>query len=336
MKIRLILAASALALAGWVMIAVAGSGGSGALAATTATPKATKSGAATKSADAAATATDTAAADAKPAPTFDEAMADPNRKVAFIQKTVRLSDGKDRGYMIWIPLDYDATKKWPIILFLHGSGESGTDPQKVLVQGVPKEIKRRQGKFEFIVVMPQSTGGWSGLNEEVALKAMKATGQEYSVDPARVYLTGLSMGGFGSFEMARSHPKAWAAVVACSGGGGTTVAPFAATPFWIWHSDDDGIVKVSNSRDTVTALVKIHAVEVRYTEVHGAGHASWDRAYTNDDVWAWLLTHKLTDLGKTKPVAPIIDAPTWPEAPKVDAAPAPTPTKAGRGTASRT
>jgi predicted peptidase len=258
-------------------------------------------------------------------------MADPNRKVAFIQKSVRLSDAKDHGYMVWIPLDYTPTKKWPIILFLHGSGESGTDPQKVLIQGVPKEIKRRKGQFEFIVVMPQSSGGgWSGLSEEAAIKALKATGAEYAIDPDRVYLTGLSMGGFGAFQLAQSHPQYWAAVVACCGGGGTSVAKIANIPFWIWHSDDDGTVNVSNSRDTVTALFKARAAELRYTEVHGAGHASWDRAYPKDEVWTWLLEHKVSDLGHAKPVAPVIDAPTWPEAPKVaEPAPTPTPTKKG-------
>jgi predicted peptidase len=334
MKTRLILGMCVLALAGLAVLVVVEATQDGASAAATAPARI---GTGTKSAakSAAATSTD-AAADAKPAPTLDEAMADPNHKVAFIQKSVRLSDGKDHGYMVWIPLDYDAAKKWPIILFLHGAGESGTDPQKVLVQGVPKEIKRRQGKFEFIVVMPQSAGGgWGGVSEEGAIKAMTATGQEYSVDPTRVYLTGLSMGGFGSYSIAKSHPREWAAVVACCGGGGSTVAGIAHIPFWIWHSDDDPTVNVSASRETVTAMVKARATELRYTEVHGAGHASWDRAYPNDDVWTWLLAHKVTDLGKTKPVTPIIDAPTWPEAPKVDATPATTPTRARIGTGTK-
>jgi len=323
-KIRLILIVCIIAVAGLVIMAAAAPAMTGA-------PAAPKAPGAAKSPT--AKTADTAAEDAKPAPTYEEAMADPNRKVAFVPKTVRTSDNKERGYFVWIPLDYTPAKKWPIILFLHGAGESGTDPQKVLGQGVPKEIKNRHGKFEFIVVIPQSTGGWGGMNEEAAVSALKATGKEYSVDPDRVYLTGLSMGGYGAYSFARTYPKYWAAVVACCGGGSTaSIATISPIPFWIWHSDDDPTVNVSESRKIVTALFNGGAAELKYTEVHGSGHSSWDRAYPNDEVWTWLLAHKVSDLGRVRPVMPVIDAPTWPEAPKVPTQPAKTtPTKPAKG-----
>ncbi len=249
-----------------------------------------------------------------PPPTFDEAMADPNRKVAFIKKTLKTADGKEHVYQVWVPLDYTPKQRWPLILFLHGSGEEGTDGEKVLVQGVPKEIKHRKGQFEFIVVMPQSTGGWSGTNEDAAIKAVKTTCTEYAVDGDRIYLTGLSMGGFGAWDFARKYPKSFAACVPIASGGDTSPAGVMALrsmPLWVWHADDDGIVKVDTDRQMVTALVKANAVEVRYTELHGVGHASWDKAYASDEVWAWLLQHKVSDKGKQKPVKPVIDAPTW-------------------------
>jgi predicted peptidase len=265
---------------------------------------------------------------------FEGVMKDPNRKVGFIRKTITLANSTERCYQIWVPLDYTPDKKWPVILFLHGAGERGTDGEKVLTQGLPKEITKRQGQFEFIVVIPQCAGefgpprspaakqpatnakdtakkssaqdaaknglekprprgGWVGPDEEIAMQALRATLRDYSTDPERIYLTGLSMGGFGTFIFAMKYPTQWAAAVPICGGGDTTqVSLIADIPIWVWHGDADKTVPVDASRKMVAALKEAGAKEVKYTELPGVGHNSWDAAYASDDLWKWLLEHR--------------------------------------------
>ena len=273
-----------------------------------------------------------AAETAKPpsGPSLEDIMKDPNRKVGFIRKTYTLADGTQRIYQVWVPLDYTPDRKWPVILFLHGAGERGTDGEKVLIQGLPKEIKKRGGAFEFIVVIPQCAsapgrakepapatagqadraasapatpapaeapkprrGAWGG-DGEVAMGALRATLREYSCDADRVYLTGLSMGGFGSFSLAAEFPKMWAAVVPiCGGGQPDTAAAMSHLPFWVWHGAEDKTMPPDMSRKMVEALKAAGAKEVKYTEVPGVGHNSWDNAYASDELWTWLLAHRL-------------------------------------------
>jgi poly(3-hydroxybutyrate) depolymerase len=274
------------------------------------------------------TATPSAARPTTP-PSYDEAMKDPQRKVGFIRKVIVGPDGAERIYAVWIPLTYTADKKWPVILFLHGLGESGSDGQKPLTQGLPKEITKRQGKFDFIVVIPQvagsfalvrgaegtgmhAAGGWGGPDGAIAAGALAKTLHEYSCDADRVYLTGLSMGGYGTYTLAMKHPKTFAAIVPiCGGGDPITAEDLGRHPIWIWHGEADPTVPVQRSRDMVTALVKAKAHELRYTELPGVGHNSWDAAYASDDLYTWLLAHKLSDQEGAKPVKPVIDAPNW-------------------------
>jgi len=303
--------------------------------------KATNStGTAAKSADAAkatdSTGTAAAAATAASAPpTLADVMKDPQRKVGFIRKFIAMEGGPERAYQVWVPLTYTADKKWPVILFLHGLGESGSDGNKPLANGLPKEITRRQGNFDFIVVIPQvagnfglirspdggrlvAAGGWGGPDGDIAMAALARTLKEYSCDADRVYLTGLSMGGYGTYTIALKHPKKFAAIVPiCGGGDPATGDALGRMPIWIWHGAADPTVAVANSRDMVEGLVKAKAVELRYTELPGVGHNSWDKAYASDELYAWLLAHKLSDLAVAKPVKPVLSAPAWDKAPKI-------------------
>jgi predicted peptidase len=269
---------------------------------------------------------------------LDEAMKDPNHKVGYVKKTLKMADGTERIYQVFVPLDYTADKKWPVILFLHGAGECGTDGQKVLIQGLPKEITKREGKFEFIVVAPQCEritfprpaegqkaepgkprfrGGWNDTQEQMAMDSLKATLGEYTCDKDRVYLTGLSMGGYGTWSFAVKYPGQFAALVPICGAGDPAKADEIKTiPTWVWHGADDGTVAPARSREMVTALLKAGATELRYTEVPKVGHNSWDNTYDGNAVFDWLLKHKLGDLGKQAAVKAVIDAPSWADAPK--------------------
>jgi len=316
-------------------------------------PAATAPGAATATASPAVTPSPTAPGNsADPskaaAPTFDEVMKDPQRKVGFLRKRIAVDSGAERIYQVWVPLGYTASpgrspaspvqstaeKKWPVILFLHGLGESGRDGDKPLTQGLPKEIAKRQGKFDFIVVIPQvagnfglvrsadggrlvAAGGWGGPDGDIAMEALARTLREYSCDADRVYLTGLSMGGYGTYTITLRHPKPFAAIVPiCGGGDPATGDAIGRLPIWIWHGDADRTVPVANSREIVTGLVKAKAIEMRYTELPGVGHNSWDNAYASDELYKWLLAHKRSDLETATPVKPIISAPGWDKAPK--------------------
>jgi predicted peptidase len=245
-------------------------------------------------------------------------MKDPDRTVGFLRKTLRLKDGTERVYQVWIPLTYDPSDtqtRWPTILFLHGAGECGSDGEKVLKVGLPAEIRRRRGRFDFIVVIPQSTGGWSGANEEAAVAALQASARDYRVDRDRIYLTGLSMGGFGSFALGAKYRTTFAAVVPiCGGGSDADARRLRSVPIWIWHGDADPIVPVDRSRAMVEALTRAKAAELRYTEIPGCKHNAWDTAYADDRVYAWLLEHRATRLGSQRPVPPVVEKYAKPDA----------------------
>ena len=255
------------------------------------------------------------------APTLEEVMKNPARKVGFLRKTLTLTDGTERVYQAWVPLAYTADKKWPVILFLHGAGECGTEGEKMLNQGLPKEIKQRGGKFDFIVVIPQCKffsldsspppppdglkpkfkGGWRDTDEAAALGAFRLTLKEYSCDPDRAYLTGLSMGGFGTFAIAMKYPKLFAALVPICGGGDPARAPkIAHLPTWIWHGDADGVVPVENSRQMLEAHKSASAPQVKYTELKDVGHSAWDNAYASDALWQWLGARSRTAAAKNE------------------------------------
>lgn len=201
----------------------------------------------------------------------------------FIQETQYLLSFPD-GY------DQDTTKRWPLMIFLHGSGESGTDLQKIKVHGPPKLIEQGK-KYPFIVVSPQAQlpYGWEPENLYKLLQYIKQTQR---VDQDRVYLTGLSMGGFGTWELAMKHPEEFAAIAPVCGGGDTTEAwKLRYVPIWCFHGAKDDVVLPMQSEKMVNA-VKQYNPDVRFTLYPDANHNSWDTTYNNDSLYQWMLGHK--------------------------------------------
>ena len=160
------------------------------------------------------------------------------------------------NYLLYLPEGYlqDTLKKWPLLLFLHGSGERGNDLEKVKTHGPPKLIEQGK-KFPFIVVSPQATSqehGWSTADLYALLQNCK---QQYRVDADRVYLTGLSMGGFGTWSLAIEHPEEFAAIVPICGGGDTTdVWKLRNTAVWCFHGAKDKNVPLAFSQKMIGAL----------------------------------------------------------------------------------
>jgi predicted peptidase len=201
---------------------------------------------------------------------------------------------------VFVPRGYDGTKEYPVILFLHGAGETknpkakkeGKMPVEV---GIGPAIKKREKDFPFIVVIPRAEGfGWTAAsaNGKRALAMLDEVMKEYKVDPKRQYLTGLSMGGMGTWSIAIAHPDRFAAIVPICGRGDTSAAgKIKDLPCWCFHGDADTAVKVEGSRDMIDAIKKAGG-KPKYTEYPGVGHNSWDKAYATDELYTWLLEHK--------------------------------------------
>jgi predicted peptidase len=222
-------------------------------------------------------------------------MADDKPKTGFVNKTYKNADGHESPYVVFVPHDYDGSKPVPVILFLHGAGETKGGQKQPVEVGIGPAVKKRAKTFPAIVIIPQAeTRGWqaSGPNAKRALAMLADVAKEYKTDPNRVYLTGLSMGGFGTWSLAAAHPDRWAAIVPVCGGGDPKAAEkIKDIPTWVFHGDQDNAVPVQRSRDMVAAL-KAAGGHPKYTEYPGVGHNSWDKAYNTDDLWTWLFEQK--------------------------------------------
>lgn len=216
-------------------------------------------------------------------------------------------------YEVYVPPAWTPKKKWPVILFLHGAGHRGEYAPGQNESVLGKRFLSYQKQSAAIVVFPRcrTNAWWSDPEmEAMALGALEQTMQEFSGDPRRVYLTGLSMGGYGSWYLAAKHPGKFAAIVPVCGGIRTppTIAipavstardPYAdvarkigKTPVWVFHGTADETISIAESRKMVQAL-RAAGGNVRYTEYAGVGHNSWDRAYAEPKFFPWLLAQAL-------------------------------------------
>ena len=229
-----------------------------------------------------------------------------NVPTGFLFKSLN-HDGRELAYAVYVPRGYDPARPWPLILFLHGSGESGTDGSRQLAQGLPRELVWNPDRWPFIVVIPQKSSSDTEWEQfEPSLMAMLASARrEYNVDPARLILTGLSQGGHGAWVLAARHPDLWTAVVpVCGYGPARSAAPgvFTGTvgelaqalkgiPVWAFHGEADDVVPVGETRDMIAALEGAGA-EPRVTIYPGVGHDCWERAYGDQELPGWLLARR--------------------------------------------
>jgi predicted peptidase len=213
----------------------------------------------------------------------------------FLTKSFKNADGKESPYVVFVPHDYDGKREFPVILFLHGAGETKGGTKMPVEVGIGPAIKRQEKTFPFIVVIPQAEiRGWGAgtANAKRALAMLDGTLKAYKTDASRVYLTGLSMGGMGTWSNAIAHPERWAAIVPiCGRGDPAAVEKIKDIPCWCFHGDADTAVPVSGSRDMIEALKKAGG-HPKYTEYPKVGHNSWDRAYGTKELWTWLLEQK--------------------------------------------
>jgi predicted peptidase len=207
------------------------------------------------------------------------------------QVAMELSVTIDLDYLLYLPKDYDqnGSKKWPLILFLHGAGERGDNVQFVKIWGPANIVEQKD--LPFIVLSPQcpSDKSWVNLLYPVK-KLLDEITIKYHVDLSRIYLTGLSMGGYGTFLMMENYPQYFAAYASiCGGGNPMTVSRYKHVPGWVFHGDQDRAVPIGNSQVMVDSL-KAKGADVKFTVYKGMDHYSWIPAYSESGLFEWFLT----------------------------------------------
>jgi len=205
-------------------------------------------------------------------------------------------------YLLYAPAAYaKGTRRWPLIVFLHGSGERGTDPRLLERQPMPKTLAGT-ARFPAVVFSPQLPPPYTWWSDFIApvdalVRRLEA---RYRIDPRRVYLTGLSLGGFGTWSYGLRDPRRFAALVPIAGGyiQGSTAVPtdicdLRRMPIWVFHGGDDTTVSPYQSDVLVRALRRCGSRVVRFTLYPGVDHmGSWPRAYTDPALWTWLFAQR--------------------------------------------
>ncbi|HET9435159.1 MAG TPA: prolyl oligopeptidase family serine peptidase, partial [Chitinophagaceae bacterium] len=233
------------------------------------------------------------------------------------KKEFVFAEGKTLPYRILYPANYDKTKKYPLLLFLHGAGERGKDNEKQLMHGSKLFItEENRKKFPAIVVLPQcpEESFWAVTKIDRSVQPfkiefdytsepnwplaaanalVKKLSNEEGVDKSRIYISGLSMGGMGTFESVYRNPDLYAAALPICGGGDVKNYDkrVSKTAFWVFHGAADAVVNVKLSQEMVDKLKALKA-EVRYSEYPGVNHNSWDNAFAEKDYLNWMLQHK--------------------------------------------
>lgn len=234
----------------------------------------------------------------------------------FETRTVTV-DGRASAYQVFVPAPTGrASGLRPVVLFLHGSGERGRDGDRQTQAGLGPYLRAHAAEFPALVVLPQvpEDQEWAGTNNRVALAALDAAIAEFGGDPARQYLTGMSMGGYGTWNIALANPTRFAALVPVCG---AVQAPRAArptlfveavagqadpyagivqrlrhTPIWMFHGALDDVVRPDDDRRLHAAFRAAGATGVRYTEYPQGNHNAWDATYADPALWQWLFAQK--------------------------------------------
>ena len=219
-------------------------------------------------------------------------------KIDFLLRS-SVVEGAARRFRVYVPPDYDEATARPAVLFLHGAGERGNDSIGPTRVGLGRTLMDREEPFPALVIFPQCPreSHWcSEYGRGVAMAALEETLKEFHVDAARVALTGMSMGGAGAWLVASDHPERFMSLAPICGWVSARSDPDKAQiierirgiPTWIFHGSADTIVPVDSSRAMAAALQKAGA-DVRYTELAGVEHNSWDRAYGQTELLEWML-----------------------------------------------
>ena len=199
-------------------------------------------------------------------------------------------------YRLLKPANIEKETTYPLVIFLHGAGERGKDNKAQLVHGVREFASpERMKKYPCFLIAPQCSEKQAWNQEEMSklvLDLIEQACKDLSIDKKRVYLTGLSMGGYGTWKLLADKPDLFAAGLPICGGGDVKKADvLTKIPLWVFHGDKDGAVKVERSREMVAAIKKAGG-KPKYTEYAGVGHDSWSQTYADEKVLDWLFAQK--------------------------------------------
>lgn len=214
-----------------------------------------------------------------------------------VERSFQISAEQSVPYLLYLPgeLDPSADKKWPLILFLHGRGESH-GPLSIVAKWGPPRMAARGDDLPYLVVSPQcpAESRWTADDQQAGvLKLLDHIVGTFPVDPRRVYLTGLSMGGFGSWKMAADHPDRFAAVAPiCGKGDPANAEKLVDLPIWVFHGTEDQAVPYQHSVDMVEAIRRAGGEQIRFTTLHHIGHNSWSAAYATPELYEWFDRHQ--------------------------------------------
>jgi predicted esterase len=209
------------------------------------------------------------------------------------RRTYTDGQGEKMPYSLLIPVDYDPSQAYPLVVFLHGSGERGDSLAPVLPYNGAYEFMETARGYSYFMLIPQAPDGtwWDNPGDvRPVLGLLDEARDQFSIDPNRIYITGLSMGAFGMWKMVSEEPELFAAGISVAGGlkDLSAASEVAHIPFRVFHGSDDSLVAVAASRATVDALQEAGGA-VEYVEYEGADHWIWTRTYTDPDVIDWLF-----------------------------------------------
>ena len=256
------------------------------------------------------------------APAQPAAGREPVYATGFIFRTVRFDD-ETYAYTVYVPPEYTPRRAWPVVIFLHGSGERGTDGMLQTEIGLGPAIRRHRDLVPAVVVMPQcrpDDAWWSERMTRMTAACLEQTYVEYRLDPERLYVTGLSLGGAGTWFFAARFPRQVAAIAPICGflelqqptGLAEKLAPHLVdVPTWCFHGARDQNVPVERSRELIDAIRRAGGGP-RYTEFADGEHGVWDRVYRDPAFWQWLLAQRRALEPELRPPAAPASRPAGP------------------------
>jgi predicted peptidase len=233
-------------------------------------------------------------------------------KDVFEPLVFKTGDERTLNYRLMKPKNFNAQNQYPLVLFFHGAGERGDDNVIQLVHGMNDFAKdENREKYPCFVVAPQVPEGkrwvevdWTedahdfdekpSATMQLVIELLDALQKEFRIDQSRLYVTGLSMGGFGTWDIISRYPDKFAAAAPVCGGADLKLAPkLVKVPIWTFHGDKDTVVKLHRTVDMVEAI-RIAGGKPLYTEYSGVGHDSWVKAYSDPKLMEWMFAQKLT------------------------------------------
>jgi predicted peptidase len=213
-----------------------------------------------------------------------------------VEQSFKSTGGITVPFLLSLPVT-DAAKP-PLMLFLHGRGESD-GPLSIVAKWGPPRMAARGDKLPYILVSPQCprASNWSAPEQQAALvELVDHIAKTYHADTRRLYLTGLSMGGYGSWRLAADHPEKFAAVAPiCGAGNPVDGEKLTNVPIWAWHGTEDAAVPFQRSVEMVEAIKKAGGTKIRFTTLEHIGHNSWSAAYATPELFDWFNQHALPE-----------------------------------------